>query len=112
MIAKARAGGGYNVYSSSNQAPSALFNAFSRASGAHIYCDGADCGVQAQGNVIFIQAIGPTTATTRNGTRVVSLPQPLVVTNEAGTLVCAAACATFDVDLQAGYSALFFVEEP
>eukprot|EP01047_Picozoa_sp_COSAG01_P007641 COSAG01_NODE_292_length_19376_cov_61.487239_18_plen_349_part_00 len=110
LIARARAGGGYNVYSASNRAPSTLLNAFARASGAHIYCDGRDCGVQAQGNVIFVQAIGPTTTTTRNGTRVVSLPKPLVVTNEAGTKVCATPCTTFGVDLQAGHSALFFVE--
>ena len=48
--------------------PSALFTALARSSGAHIFAaNGAECGVQASGNALFIHAIGPSDTTTRSG---------------------------------------------
>ena len=82
------------------------------SAGAHIYAEnGSECGVQASGNALFIQAIGPNDAGTRSGVRHVLLPQPLLVTNaESGAKVCATACTRFEVDLDAGHSGLFIVE--
>ena len=112
LIAKGRAGGGHTIYSAANEVPSKLLAILARASGAHIFCDGEDCDVQFGGNALMIHAIGPTEETTRSGVRVVTLPEPLLVTNEAGDKVCATACATFKVDLLAGNSELFIVETP
>jgi hypothetical protein len=112
LIAKARGGGGFNVYSAANALPRVLFAALARSAGAHIYAEnGSECGVQASGNALFIQAIGPNDAGTRSGVRHVLLPQPLLVTNaESGAKVCATACTSFEVDLDAGHSGLFIVE--
>eukprot|EP01051_Picozoa_sp_SAG22_P007750 SAG22_NODE_556_length_9120_cov_2.272475_5_plen_956_part_00 len=112
LVAKARAGGGYNVYSAANNLPSTLFTALARSSGGHIFSDrGTECGVQASGNSIFVQAIGPSDKATRSGFRHVTLPQPLLVTSENGTKVCATACRSFSVDLASGHSELFIVEK-
>jgi hypothetical protein len=112
LVAKARTGGGYNVYSAANNLPSTLFTALARSSGGHIFSErGTECGVQASGNALFIQAIGPSDKATRSGPRHVTLPQPLLVTSENGTKVCATACRSFSVDLAAGHSELFIVEK-
>ena len=109
LIAKARQGGGHNIYSAANDLPSALLTTLARSAGVHIYCNGEDCGVLASGNAVWVHAIGPTDTTTRSGKRVITLPEPLLVTNEAGVKVCAEACGTFSVDLRAGESELFIV---
>ena len=94
LVAKARQGGGHNIYSVANDMPSALLTTLARSAGVHIYCDGEDCGVLASGNAVWVHAIGPTDTTTRPGKRVITLPEPLLVTDEAGVEVCAEACAT------------------
>jgi hypothetical protein len=112
LVAKAREGGGYNVYSAGNALPSALFTALARSAGAHIFSEhGSECGVQASGNALFIHAIGPSERATRGGGRLVTLPKPLRVRAENGSWVCEHACGTFVADLAAGHSELFTVED-
>jgi hypothetical protein len=48
----------------------------------------------------------------RSGKRVITLPEPMLVTDEAGVQVCAEACTTFNVDLWAGESELFIIARP
>jgi hypothetical protein len=112
LVAKARQGGGHNIYSAANDMPSALLTTLARSAGVHIYCDGEDCGVLASGNTVWVHAIGPTDTTTRSGKRVITLPEPMLVTDEAGVQVCAEACTTFNVDLWAGESELFIIARP
>eukprot|EP01052_Picozoa_sp_SAG31_P039161 SAG31_NODE_5373_length_2578_cov_2.885693_2_plen_714_part_00 len=111
LVAKARAGGGYNVYSAANAMPSTLFTAFARSSGAHIFSDnGSECGIQASGNGLAIQAIRFSNLTPRGGLCRITLPTPLMVTSGNGTKVCATACREFLTDLAVGHSELFIVE--
>ena len=96
LIAKARHGGGHIIYSAGNDMPScsALLTTLARSAWVHIYCDGENCGVLASGNAVWVHAIGPTDTITRSGQRVITLPEPLRVTNEAGVEVCVTEACT------------------
>ena len=109
LVASKLRGGGWSIVSAARHIPAALYLVFAKAAGVHIYGNGTDTDVVASGNGLYVHAIGPTEATTRNGTRTVHLPSAMLVMDEDGHKVCSTACTSFDVALEAGSSKLFII---
>ena len=110
LVASALNGGGWSILSAAHHMPAALYLCFAKAAGVHLYSDGNTTDVVASGNGIYVHAVGPTEASTRSGTRTVSLPSAMLVTGENGQKLCSTACTSFKVVLLAGQSTLFTVK--
>jgi hypothetical protein len=95
-----------SIFSGASALPAALLRVFAEAAGVHSYADCShnhDCTVHAAGNALLIHA------GSRSGVRKITLPEPLLVEDETGTVVCSQPCETFDAVLNATESKLFYV---
>ena len=94
------------IFSGASALPAALLRVFARAAGVQSYADCSrhhDCTVHASGNALLIHAGG------RSGARKLTLPEPLLVEDEAGASICDQPCEAFEVALNATESRLFYV---
>ena len=94
------------IFSGASALPATLLRVFARAAGVQSYADCSrhhDCTVHASGNALLIHAGG------RSGARKLTLPEPLLVEDEAGASICDQPCEAFEVALNATESRLFYV---
>ena len=100
--------GGYRVMVSGSPAmPAALLRAVAAGAGVHLYVDGAEDAVGAAGNGLMVHA-GP-----HEGTRRVTLPKPLAVQDERGSVLCSVAepCTQFSTGaMRRAETRLYFVQ--
>jgi hypothetical protein len=95
-----------SIFSGASALPAALLRVIAQAAGVHSYADCSydhDCSVHAAGNALLVHA------GSRSGTRELFLPEPLLVEDETGALICERPCETFEVALNATESRLFYL---
>ena len=95
-----------SIFSAASALPATLLRVIAQAAGVHSYADCSqhhDCTVFAAGNALLIHAGG------RSGARRLTLPEPLLVEDETGQLICDRPCETFELVLTAAESRLLYV---